>query len=350
MAASVCQRHALQPPTEKPSIGQLLVAFLEVFGTATFDTRRACISLSPAGPLLPLAPHHFNTPRVGSAGFWQPAPPVVILDPLRPDANVAMSCFGFRQVQLCFDDALHTILAAPLGGAQAAAGRGGESCGSGGGSGGSGGGGSSVLGSMFGAAHHRHVVTLSASVWCPAEHPRGAPLRIGTSGGGVSQSPEALGPDVLALAASPPLVASLSAAELAELTSLLGRATPLSILETQRVQRLMRQTAPGAAASLRTSPVVRRYPKPDPVDPPMESRGGGGGGGGKEQTVAASGAGSSAAGVGVGPAAEGDDPRSDDAALRRACIDRLEAASGAELRAIAAVLFPGHNGQGNCFD
>ena len=68
MAAAVCQRHALQPPTEKPSIGMLLASFLEVYGQRGLDPRRSCVSLSPAGPLLPLAPHHFNTPRVGSAG------------------------------------------------------------------------------------------------------------------------------------------------------------------------------------------------------------------------------------------------------------------------------------------
>ena len=75
------------------------LSFLQVYGTLGFDTRRFCVSLSPAGPLMPLGPPW--VPKVGTSAFFNPAPPVVILDPINTQNNLGRSCFGFRQLQLC---------------------------------------------------------------------------------------------------------------------------------------------------------------------------------------------------------------------------------------------------------
>lgn len=159
MAAAVIQRHTLEPI--KPTMGALLVSFLQTYSTMCFDTRRFCVALSPDGPLAALAPPY--TPRVDTSSYWHPAPPVVILDPLNHTENVGRTCFGFRQVQRCFDDALQTISgryqlalsgrAAPSPAAAA----------------GSPSGDTSLLGAVFGAAHHHHVVKLATSIWCPLE-------------------------------------------------------------------------------------------------------------------------------------------------------------------------------------
>jgi len=320
MAASVCQRHALQPPTEKPNIGMLLASFFEVFGTRRLDPRRSCVSLSPAGPLLPLAPHHFNTPRVGSVGFWRPAPPVVVLDPLNPALNVAQSCFGFRQVQLCFDESLSTVLSTPIsassgiheysgtnraakldvdGGDVHVVAAGQKSV-------------TSVLGAMFGATHHRHVVNLSASIWCPFENTgkstNGANNRNeavnndfdagGCGGGGVfneyagsassstASATAKMKPAVMPTQMPPEkllrengqlpssYVSSLSVEELEELRSLLGRATPLSNVETLRVQRLMKQTNPKETGPRSLPPASERVQSIDTSQAPLARVGG----------------------------------------------------------------------------
>ena len=238
MCASVVQQHALQPPTEKPSVGMLLVGFLKLYSPQNFDPRNFCVSLSPAGPLLPLAPNQFNTPRVGSAGFWQPAPPVVILDPLNPTVNIGSSCYGFKQVQLCFEDALHTILHCPLP-------RSVETSVSA----------DSVLGKMFGATHHKQVVELSASIWCPMENQHRSSTAEDT------KAPES-SDDYNYLKLGPGFVNPLTSSELTELKALLGRAQPLSIVETRRVQTLMKQTQ----RIERSSQDGKRL-SPDPVDP-----------------------------------------------------------------------------------
>jgi len=237
MCASVVQQHALQPPTEKPSVGMLLVSFLKLYSPENFNPRNFCVSLSPAGPLLPLAPNQFNTPRVGSAVFWQPAPPVVILDPLNPTANIGSSCYGFKQVQLCFEDALHTILNCPIP-------RGVESSVST----------ESVLGKMFGATHHKQVVELSASIWCPMEN------QYRSSTADEDAKADESTEDNLKMGAG--FVNPLTSSELSELKALLGRAQPLTIVETRRVQTLMKQTQ----RIDRPSQNGKRL-SPDPVDP-----------------------------------------------------------------------------------
>jgi len=355
MAAAVCQRYALQPPPEKPSIGMLFVNFLETYGTRGLDTRRSCISLAPSGPLLPLSLHHFNTPRVGSAGFWQPAPPVVIVDPLHPALNVASSCFGFRQVQICFDNALNTLLHCSM-----------EKCSNYNSSStltshlnasvttnldqqNTNSSQTSILGAVFGASHHKQVVNLSASIWCPLENASSLSyqnnnsttvnkMTVNTSTPSQTSSPSSIttitplqqtssnsvrennftsfstkkkenndnnsdrekdlvvsdnirntsssiktnsfslerktnqelhnevkkeethkeeedddGDDRRQMPSS--FVSSLSVAELDELTSLLGRATPLSNIETLRVQSLMKQTTPNNLPPLPPSPL-----------------------------------------------------------------------------------------------
>ena len=256
MAAAVCQRHALEPPSLKPSLGTLLVNFLSLYGTKGLNPRIHAVALSnyrleldqsdslstlsntpgdlslyPRGaysshvaaavnsPLIPV--HAAGTfpirPRAGSAGFWAPAPPVIIIDPLNPGNNVGRSCFGFQQVQLCFDDALATINAefekGKLGHMNQHESE------------------KSILGSIFGASHHKHVVNLSASVWCPFEQ-KSAKTTIQTNElrTGCSSMTHFE-------------VSSLTDAEQKELRNLMGSATPLSGPQLQRVRYLMRQTA-----------------------------------------------------------------------------------------------------------
>jgi hypothetical protein len=149
----------------------------------------------------------------------------------------------------------------------------------------------SILGAIFGASHHKQVVNLSASVWCPLEKEtltsptfHRKPLKqdnaqknvsSGDSSSSSSSSSSScttknssilMGNKSLQYqkasvksggllvevvedkddSFSPPssFVSSLSVKELEELTSLLGRATPLSNIETLRVQSLMKQTKP----------------------------------------------------------------------------------------------------------
>jgi hypothetical protein len=336
MAAAVCQCHALEPPSLKPSLGMLLVTFLRLYGSKGLDTRVHGVSLcnyqpqpqqqqqqqiqhqhqhhhyhhnnhpmavstitstmtpimTRSSPLTPLhAPGSFLTPRVGSAGYWAPPPPVVIVDPLNPANNVGRTCFGFRQVQLCFDDALasidrsfdaarqqqhhhqhhphhpHQRFAPPAAHANvaaihphanaafAAAGKKQRS----------------VLGAVFGAAHHQQVVNLSASVWCPFEQrarssngrhnkvPQSPPQqppqqpqptwKLG-SGRGLFSTMSAMTTTAAAAetaAAAPPAssfwVSSLTESEQRELRALMGSATPLDYRQAQRVRWLLQQTA-----------------------------------------------------------------------------------------------------------
>jgi len=188
MVASILQRHNLEAPELQPDLGTLLLTFLQVFGTG-FDTRRYGVSLSTSGPLFTLSSWSPHVPRVGTPEYWQPADPVVIQDPLLPSHNVGRSCFGFRQVQLVFDECLDGIcryvdawqaqqngglgLAAvpeklPLeamkdktdGEAKKAVGPAHSlldgDC--------------SILGQgMFGAHHHNQVMNLICQIWCPFE-------------------------------------------------------------------------------------------------------------------------------------------------------------------------------------
>lgn len=151
MITALLQQYALLPPAARPNTGHLLLEFLQTYGTG-FDTRRHGVlasSAASAGPLAPLNPQNFGgVPRVGTPEWWAPADPVVIQDPLDAVNNVGRTCFGFRQVQLVFDQALRAMEA--MGGELAEQER-------------------SLLGAMFGTVHHRHVVNLTAQVWCPQQ-------------------------------------------------------------------------------------------------------------------------------------------------------------------------------------
>jgi len=111
------------------------------------------VSLEAIGPLTPLAPPY--TPRVG-VDHWESVSPVVILDPLEAGMNIGRSCFGFRQVQLCFDNAFSVVLTHYQ--SQISFGHLSSS-----------GMANTLLGPIFGATHHKQVVDLAASVWCPRE-------------------------------------------------------------------------------------------------------------------------------------------------------------------------------------
>jgi hypothetical protein len=109
---------------------------------------------------------------------------------------------------------------------------------------------------MFGAVHHKQVVELSASIWCPIENRHRSPT--------AEDAKTAEGSKDDALEMGTGFVNPLTPSELAELKALLGRATPLSIVETRRVQTLMKQTQ--RIGGINQDEDRRRF-SPDPVDP-----------------------------------------------------------------------------------
>lgn len=148
MVAAVLQTHALKPPNVRPDLGALFLDLLAVYGTASLDPRRSCVTIRAdgTGPLAPLTPAETSShvPRVGTRDYWRPADPVVIQDPVDPLNNIGKNCFGFRQVQLVFDEARRAILNAPA---------------------------TSLLGAAFQTQHHNAVVKHLQAVWCPCEVP-----------------------------------------------------------------------------------------------------------------------------------------------------------------------------------
>ncbi len=130
MVAAILQPYVLEPPEHQPSLGALFLTFLQTYGTATFDTGRfgVCLAPPPYGPLFAIDNTHGggggmpghqdgSPPRggqpwqqVGGGAPWRPTDPVVIQDPLRAANNVGRSCFGFRQVQVVFDQCLSRVL------------------------------------------------------------------------------------------------------------------------------------------------------------------------------------------------------------------------------------------------
>eukprot|EP00602_Paraphysomonas_sp_CaronLab_P013170 CAMPEP_0185042476 /NCGR_PEP_ID=MMETSP1103-20130426/42376_1 /TAXON_ID=36769 /ORGANISM="Paraphysomonas bandaiensis, Strain Caron Lab Isolate" /LENGTH=1180 /DNA_ID=CAMNT_0027582561 /DNA_START=624 /DNA_END=4166 /DNA_ORIENTATION=- len=165
MVASIIHPHALERPETKPDLGTMLLSFLRRFGTR-FDTRRHAVVLSINGPFAPLAPGMApaHVPRVGTPNYWRPADPVVVTDPLDSQNNLGRSCFGFRQLQTEFDNALERVMACigdeellafptDLNDGDLSKNKRRRS----------------VLGAMFGTTHHDSVVRLQAQIWCPQE-------------------------------------------------------------------------------------------------------------------------------------------------------------------------------------
>lgn len=157
MVAAVLQCHVLKPPREQPDLGSLFLETLAAYGTRQLDPRRSCIRIRSdgCGPLAPLTPAQTSThvPRVGTTEYWRPADPVIIEDPLHPQNNLGKSCFGFRQVQLVFDDAyralkehVHTYDRHQAHHSD-----------------------TSSLGAAFQTRHHDSVVRHLRAVWCPSE-------------------------------------------------------------------------------------------------------------------------------------------------------------------------------------
>lgn len=152
MVASILQPYALDPPSTHPNMGTLLLMFLRRYGPA-FDTRKYAVIMSTSGPFIPLSPGLANAhvPRVGSPDYWQPADPVVILDPLNSSNNIGRSCFGFRILQTEFHNSLVVIGDYYNKGLHFASDK------------------QSALGAIFGSYHHDNVVKLTAHVWCPSD-------------------------------------------------------------------------------------------------------------------------------------------------------------------------------------
>jgi hypothetical protein len=78
-------------------------------------------------------------------------------DPLNSQNNLGRSCFGFRQLQQEFDNALERVMACcaqDLSFNDTSSGNRRRS----------------VLGAVFGTEHHDSVVRLQSQVWCPQEH------------------------------------------------------------------------------------------------------------------------------------------------------------------------------------
>ena len=165
---------------ECEQLGMALLEFLQFFGEK-FDPRTQGISVrkgecytlplpransmsSTAGnEIRPMEAAAVATTSsgAGSGGSGISAPqrdPLVIEEPTNPFNNVGRTCFGVSELQWVLSaafSAVHTSAAARGGGD----------------GGGVGAGASSVLGHMFGAAHHRSVVKLVRQVWCPPERP-----------------------------------------------------------------------------------------------------------------------------------------------------------------------------------
>lgn len=112
MVAAILQPYVLEPPEMQPNLGALFLTFLQTYGTATFDTGRfgVCLAPPPYGPLFALTGEHGGGGLDEQSRSWKPTDPVVIQDPLCAANNVGRSCFGFRQVQVVFDQCLSRLL------------------------------------------------------------------------------------------------------------------------------------------------------------------------------------------------------------------------------------------------
>lgn len=211
MVAAVLQCHVLKPPREQPDLGSLFLETLAAYGTRQLDPRRSCIRIRSdgCGPLAPLTPAQTSThvPRVGTTEYWRPADPVIIEDPLHPQNNLGKSCFGFRQVQLVFDDAYRALKdhvhAYDRDQAQHSD--------------------SSSLGAAFQTRHHDSVLRHLRAVWCPTE-----------------ESPSQLERKDLSLSSNDNRQLNDPAVcEMRELRALLNTNYPLSIQAVSKVKKTM---------------------------------------------------------------------------------------------------------------
>ena len=171
----------LQPAdAPSPSLGVLLLGFLHTFGEA-FDPSR--LGVRSTGPLFDRRTHDSHK-----------LDPLVLEDPFDPSNNVGRGCFAIRTIQTAFLQALSNIiggvprrppslrlsemiggsprsstpLASPRAGGPSSGGELGlREAASPGTASAAGGAETSVLGRLFGAEHHRHVLALANRLWAP---------------------------------------------------------------------------------------------------------------------------------------------------------------------------------------
>jgi DNA polymerase sigma len=154
-------------PVPIPNLGVLLLGFLHTFGEAFDPSRRGVRSTGPLFDRRARDSHKLD--------------PLVLEDPFDPSNNVGRGCFAIRTIQTAFSQALSNIiggvprrprslvggsprsstpLVSPRAGARASGDHGlGEAA--------SPAAGTSVLGRLFGAEHHRHVLALANRLWAP---------------------------------------------------------------------------------------------------------------------------------------------------------------------------------------
>ncbi|OQR92771.1 PAP-associated domain-containing protein 5-like [Achlya hypogyna] len=160
MLASVLNPLQLVAPAHRPNLGELFLHFLHLFG-CDFDPAVSFVRSTHDGPFGALDDRGFS-------GCKSLGDVVVIEDPLRPEHNVAKTCFGFAQVQSTFRDALTRVEALyPTFAAVVATDASGfatpdhdlhmwasyQH--------------DSILGHAFRAGHHLHIVHDLRQIWCP---------------------------------------------------------------------------------------------------------------------------------------------------------------------------------------
>jgi DNA polymerase sigma len=97
---------------ENPSLGELLVNFLDLYGNRfNFSTTQISILGSGSHTLLPASAFHPPLPPVVDGILPPPPtiPPLNMVDPLNPNNTVGQSVFGMWQVQLAFKNAFSLL-------------------------------------------------------------------------------------------------------------------------------------------------------------------------------------------------------------------------------------------------
>ncbi|CAK9098050.1 Poly(A) RNA polymerase cid14 (PAP) (Caffeine-induced death protein 14) (Polynucleotide adenylyltransferase cid14) [Durusdinium trenchii] len=157
MIVSVLQRYfPAGMMQEKGQLGPFFVAFLRCFATPAFIDRGVWVYTAELRSEGELAQAEMAYRRVLDVAKTKgAADPLYILDPmdLQTPHNIGRTCFGIHQVIQAFAEALDAVQlsAVKTDGVSSQD--------------------WSILGSIFSAGHHRHVVNLVTQVWCPRENP-----------------------------------------------------------------------------------------------------------------------------------------------------------------------------------
>jgi len=144
------------------ALGAFLVAFLQEYSTSAFIERGVWIYTSEFRSEVELAQTREACQQIVREAQAQDMAPLVILDPLdlRTPNNIGRTCFGINQLILAFSEALQVVLSTGVPCKEDV----------------------SILGRVFSANHHRHVVELVAQVWCPRENPMSTDIKQWATG------------------------------------------------------------------------------------------------------------------------------------------------------------------------